>query len=84
MSIRNDIRKIARDASEASKKLSQISTTEKNGVLLQMADALLGNRDFLLAENAKDVAHAKKQEFPVPCWIVSLSNNRRLNRWPRD
>jgi glutamate-5-semialdehyde dehydrogenase len=60
MSIRNDIRKIARDASEASKKLSQISTTEKNGVLLQMADALLGNRDFLLAENAKDVAHAKK------------------------
>jgi glutamate-5-semialdehyde dehydrogenase len=58
--VKKIIQKIARDAAEASRKLSRAPATEKNNVLLQMADELECNGKFLLAENAKDVTHAKK------------------------
>jgi glutamate-5-semialdehyde dehydrogenase len=58
--VKKIIQKIAQDAAEASRKLSRASATEKNNVLLQMADELERNGKFLLAENAKDVTHAKK------------------------
>lgn len=60
MEVKKIIQKIAQDAAEASRKLSRASATEKNNVLLQMADELERNGKFLLAENAKDVTHAKK------------------------
>jgi glutamate-5-semialdehyde dehydrogenase len=58
--IKNSILKIAREASLAARKLSRVTETEKNKALLQMADELEQNCKFLLAENAKDVAIAKK------------------------
>jgi glutamate-5-semialdehyde dehydrogenase len=58
--IKNSIKQIARDAALAARKLSRTTSTEKNNALLQMADELERNCKFLLAENAKDVASAKK------------------------
>ncbi len=60
MDIKNSIKQIAQDAALASRKLSRATETEKNKALLQMADELERNCKFLLAENAKDVASAKK------------------------
>jgi glutamate-5-semialdehyde dehydrogenase len=58
--IKISIKQIAQDAALAARKLSRVTTTEKNNALLQMADELEQNCKFLLAENAKDVAGAKK------------------------
>ncbi len=60
MDIKNSITQIAKNAVIAARKLSRISTTSKNDTLLQMADELLNKRAFLLAENKKDTAKAKK------------------------
>ena len=60
MDIKSSIKQIAQDAALAARKLSRVTTTEKNNALLQMADALEQNCKFLLAENAKDVVSAKK------------------------
>jgi glutamate-5-semialdehyde dehydrogenase len=58
--IKSSIKQIAQDAALAARKLSRVTTTEKNNALLQMANELEHNCKFLLAENAKDVAGAKK------------------------
>jgi len=58
--IKNSVRQIARDAQLASRKLSRITETEKNKALLRMAEELERNSKFLLDENSKDVARAKK------------------------
>jgi glutamate-5-semialdehyde dehydrogenase len=58
--IKKSIKQIAQDAALAARKLSRVKETEKNKALLQMADELEQNCKFLLAENAKDVAIAKK------------------------
>jgi glutamate-5-semialdehyde dehydrogenase len=58
--IKKSIKQIAQDAALAARKLSRVTTTEKNNALLQMADELERNCKFLLAENVKDVASAKK------------------------
>ena len=60
MDIKISIKQIAQDAQLAARKLSRISSAEKNNALLLMADELERKRDFLLAENAKDVALAQK------------------------
>ncbi|OPY87682.1 MAG: Gamma-glutamyl phosphate reductase [Smithella sp. PtaU1.Bin162] len=60
MNIKESIKQIARDAQSASRELSKVSSTVKNKVLLQMADELLKNSTGLIAENARDVAEAKK------------------------
>jgi glutamate-5-semialdehyde dehydrogenase len=58
--IKSSIKQIAQDAALAARKLSRATATEKNNALLQMANELEHNCKFLLAENAKDVAGAKK------------------------
>ena len=58
MDIKSSIKQIAQDAALAARKLSRVTTTEKNNALLQMANELEHNCKFLLAENAKDVAGA--------------------------
>ena len=60
MDIKISIKQIAQDAALAARKLSRATATEKNNALLQMANELEHNCKFLLAENAKDVAGAKK------------------------
>ena len=60
MDIKDSIKQIAQDAVLAARTLSRVTSTAKNNALLQMADELDRNCDFLLAENAKDVSKAKQ------------------------
>jgi glutamate-5-semialdehyde dehydrogenase len=58
--IKNSVQQIAREAVQAARKLSRVTETEKNKALLRMADELERNNKFLLDENSRDVAKAKK------------------------
>jgi glutamate-5-semialdehyde dehydrogenase len=60
MDIKNSIKQIAQDAVLAARNISRVTSVAKNNALLQMAVELDRNRDFLLAENAKDVSKAKQ------------------------
>lgn len=54
------IEKIAIQAKEAAYVLNSISTVEKNKALCAMADDLIREMHFILAENAKDMEAARK------------------------
>lgn len=60
MDIKNSVHQIARQAVQASRKLSRVAEMEKNKALLRMADELERNSKFLLEENSKDVTGARK------------------------
>ncbi len=49
----------------ASKKLSMLSAKEKNEALAKMADRLLAEKEWLLAENEKDVQNGKENGLSV-------------------
>jgi len=51
---------MARKAQEASRLLARLSTAEKNEALLVMADHLERDREWLMKENRKDLAEAKR------------------------
>jgi glutamate-5-semialdehyde dehydrogenase len=59
MDIKDSVKQIAKDALSASHQLSRLSSTVKNNTLSQMADELIRNVDYLVAENSKDVAKAR-------------------------
>lgn len=61
MSIRDEIRELASQARDASHILATLSTTVKNDLLLQMADALEANSADLMQENEKDVSAGRDQ-----------------------
>lgn len=60
MDINKSVKQIAQDAAGAARKLSRATETEKNKALLRMADELERNGKFLMEENSRDVAKAKK------------------------
>lgn len=60
MDINNYVIDIAKKANSASRKLSFIDTTVKNNALLNMAEALINNKDNILKANRIDVENAKK------------------------
>ncbi|WHY64798.1 glutamate-5-semialdehyde dehydrogenase [Neobacillus sp. SuZ13] len=47
----------------ASKQLGMLSTEDKNAALLKMADHLLTEKEWLIAENAKDIKAGKENGF---------------------
>ena len=53
-----EIRLIGEAAKRASVKVAQLSTEEKNRVLLKAADVLLENKESILNINRKDVENA--------------------------
>jgi len=57
---------IAKQAKQAAREISRCSTEIKNRALVAMADALLSQTESLLAENAKDVTEARKQNLATP------------------
>ncbi len=65
MEIKTQVIEIAKKAKKASTALGRINAEEKNDVLLRMADALVERRDFLIAENAKDLDHAVRTGLPA-------------------
>jgi glutamate-5-semialdehyde dehydrogenase len=65
MDIKNSIKQIAQNAVLAARNISRVTSAAKNNALLQMAVELDRNRDFLLAENAKDISKAKQSGLPL-------------------
>ena len=56
MSVQNTVESLAIAAKNAARKLAFESTTKKNNVLLRMAEALQEQKEFIQAENEKDLA----------------------------
>ena len=52
---------MAKQARRASRKLAALPTAVKNTVLLKTAEALLAQRDFIVGENAKDLAAGREK-----------------------
>lgn len=61
MNLRQELTNIAKDAREASRVLSALSSETKNKVLKEMALALAHKKDFILKANRKDVRSAIKK-----------------------
>ncbi len=61
MDIAKEIRTIAHRAREASFQVAKLSSAAKDRALGLMADGLVKEREFLLAENRKDLEHAEKE-----------------------
>ncbi len=60
MNLENQITQIAQATQKASRVLANVATADKNRVLKAMAKALLDRADYLIKENAKDLAAAQK------------------------
>lgn len=56
-----DVKDAAAAAREASAAMAQLSTMDKNRILAAMADAIRANTDYILEENAADVADAREK-----------------------
>lgn len=65
MDIRKQVTQIAENARKAAAALGRVNSEQKNSVLLQMAEALIGRSGFLIAENAKDLDHAHRTDLPA-------------------
>jgi len=61
MDIRETVLEMAKNARAASHRLSGLSSSDKDGVLLELADQLMPHADYLLEENEKDVEYARRQ-----------------------
>ena len=59
LSIKEQALELGRRAKAASRQLAPLSAAEKNRALALMADQLVAQSDFLIAENHKDLAKAK-------------------------
>ena len=57
------VKKLVKEAREASYKLANITTAQKNKALKNMARAILREQDFILRENKKDVIAAQKAKL---------------------
>lgn len=57
--IENLVKRIAREAREASLELANVPTEQKNRAILRLAELLEANAELLKAENAKDLAAGK-------------------------
>src|SRR3989304_6071467 len=61
--LRAEVREMAGKAKEASRQLAQLSTSEKNKALLEMAKDLERHQERLMKENQKDLASAEKSHL---------------------
>ncbi len=55
-----EVREMARKAKEASCRLAQLSTTEKNNALLEMAEGLVHHQEQLIKANGEDLIAGEK------------------------
>jgi len=62
---RTEVRAMARKAKLVSYQLAQLSTATKNKTLLEMADDLERNQEFLIKENRKDLAAGEKAHLSL-------------------
>jgi glutamate-5-semialdehyde dehydrogenase len=61
MSVRDEMRQLAREAKEAARIMAGLSSGVKNDLLQHMADALEAGTKELISANEADLAAARKQ-----------------------
>lgn len=61
MNIKSFVLKKAREAKESMRELANISSGQKNIALIKMAEALERKKSYLIKENKRDIAAAKKK-----------------------
>lgn len=66
LSIQEYLRLLGSQARQASRTLMRISDQQKSAALVTLADLINENKDFLLAENAKDLEKAKENNLDAP------------------
>lgn len=78
MDIKEYVVKKSRLAKKASKKLSYESTLVKNKALLNMSEAILKNREYIIEENKKDVENARKKGISLSLIDRLMLNDERI------
>ena len=61
MSIQNTVASLAVDAKKAAREVASLSTTSKNNVLIRMSEALKEQKEYIQAENEKDLAAGREK-----------------------
>lgn len=61
MSVQNTVESLAVEAKKAAREVASLSTTSKNNVLLRMGEALQEQKQFIQAENEKDLAAGREK-----------------------
>ncbi len=68
-----------KEAKESSRIISQLSSKEKNRILLQMAQALRDNTNLIVSENNKDMADADLNNLSSALKDRLLLDDKRIN-----
>jgi glutamate-5-semialdehyde dehydrogenase len=79
MDFRSEVGKMAKAAKEASRQMARLSTDIKNRALLEMAEDLERNHEFLIEENQKDLGAGEKARLS-PAMMDRLRLNPTLIR----
>jgi len=61
MSIQNTVQSLAVAAKKAARDVASLSTTSKNNVLIRMAEALNEQKEYIQAENEKDLTEGREK-----------------------
>ncbi|MBW2466466.1 MAG: glutamate-5-semialdehyde dehydrogenase [Deltaproteobacteria bacterium] len=61
MSVQNTVESLAVEAKKAAREVASLSTTSKNNVLLRMGEALQEQKEYIQAENEKDLAAGREK-----------------------
>ncbi|ETI68882.1 glutamate-5-semialdehyde dehydrogenase [Neobacillus vireti] len=70
----------ARKLKKAAKQMAMLSADEKNDALAKMADRLMTEKEWILSENAKDLAAGKEKGLPVPLLDRLLLSEERIDQ----
>ncbi|WHY88848.1 glutamate-5-semialdehyde dehydrogenase [Neobacillus novalis] len=70
----------ARKLKKAAKQMGMLSAEEKNDALAKMADHLMTEKEWILSENAKDLAVGKEKGLPVPLLDRLLLTEERMDQ----
>jgi len=79
MTLKHELLKIAQNAQSAARSMVALSSTQKDGILNDMAKRLSSNKDLILKANKKDVIVAKAAGLPSPLIERLTLNDGRIN-----
>jgi glutamate-5-semialdehyde dehydrogenase len=76
MSVQNTVEFLAVEARKAAREVASLSTTSKNNVLIRMAEALKEQKEYIQAENEKDLAAGREKDLSAAMLDrLALSDN---------
>ena len=81
--LQKKVEKMAKEAKEASRKLSILSKTDKDKALRLMASALIRQKSFIIKENKKDLLAAKRKNYPKALVDRLTLNEKRIKEMSR-